>query len=86
MVSCKPKQSNYKSTYEVAKEQEGKNNQDDYYVEDNTYTYEATNVNENMNTSVRSEVINPVEKGDESMLKNIMLSYRLLECMKMQKL
>ena len=77
-VSCKPKQSNYKSTYEVAKEQETKNDKNNYSVEDNTYTYEDTSAsaNDNMNTSVRSEVINAVEKNDESLLQkyNVVVS------------
>lgn len=76
-VSCKPKQSNYKSTYEVAKEQEEKNNKNDYYIEEETYTYENTsNTSDNMNTSVKPEVINPVEKNDESNLKkyNVVVS------------
>lgn len=72
-VSCKPKQSNYKSIYETAKDQE--DTQEDVYIEETVYTYDSTN-EDNMNTSVRKEVFTPVTSGDESNLKkyNVVIS------------
>lgn len=67
MMSCKPKQSNYKSTYEIAKENEKK----DEVIEEVAYVVEEEDVvsSENMNTSVRKETITPVVDRDESKIK-----------------
>lgn len=68
LVSCKPKQSNYKSIYETAKEKEGRNE----IIEEVSYTIEDEEENnnaENMNTAVRKETIKPVLDNEESKIK-----------------
>lgn len=75
-ISCKPKQSNYKSIYEAAKEREGVKPEDDY----NNYNYGtttsamtpavgSTEVVDNMSTTVRKEQITVVNSQDANNLK-----------------
>lgn len=75
--SCKPKQSNYKSIYEAAKETEKDNADDDYAIPKITtqdYSkYDDYNVHDdysdNMNATVKKEFIRPIYDDEESQIK-----------------
>lgn len=73
-VSCKPKQSNYKSIYEAAKEREGVQPENDYSNYETTTSamnpsVSSTEVVENMSTTVRKEQITVVNSQDANNLK-----------------
>lgn len=71
LVSCKPKQSAYKSVYEAAKEKELEEDDTTYvYEETTTTTTPRATATTSSNESVRREKVTPVNAGDASGLKN----------------